>query len=381
MQYKRILSIQTDLKVKSVLLLGPRRTGKSWLLRNSVRPDLTFNLLQSDILNQLARHPASIREALVAGKKIIAIDEIQKLPFLMDEVHALIEERPDVRFFLTGSSARKLRRAGTSLMAGRARIRHLKPFVSSELEGHWQLSDRLHYGCLPPVVTSADPWYELHDYAGDYLREEIFSEGLARNIDSFARFLSVAAACQGNIVNFEKVGNDCQVPPRTVREYFHILEDTLLASLLPSFQSAGKRKAISKPKFYLFDVGVYHSLIGQRELRDPSPAFGLALESLIFQELSAWLSYNRDPRPLQHWRTHAQNEVDFVIGNDTAIEVKATRLAVPADLKGLRALAEETTLKHKIFVTRDPFERVVEGIQIIPVEVFFQKLWGGDYSF
>ncbi len=379
MQYKRILSISQELKSKSVLLLGPRRTGKSWLIRNSVQPDMTFNLLQADVLNQLARHPSSIREALVPGKKIIAIDEIQKLPFLMDEVHALIEERPDVRFFLTGSSARKLRRQGTSLMAGRARTRHLKPFVSAELEENWNLSERLHFGCLPPVVTSSDPWNELHDYAGDYLREEIVSEGLARNIDSFARFLSVAATCQGTIVNFEKVGNDCQVPPRTVREYFHILEDTLLASLLPSFQSAGKRKAISKAKFYLFDVGVYHSLIGQRELRDSTPAFGLALESLIFQEISAWLSYTRDPRPLSHWRTHTQNEVDFVIGDDTAIEVKATRFAVQSDLKGMRALSEETTLKRKIIVTRDTNERLIDDINIVPVEVFLKRLWSGEF--
>ena len=380
MQYNRIFNPQTDLLHKSVLLLGPRRTGKSWIIRNSVKADLNFNLLLANTLNQLARRPSLIRESLVDSVKLIAIDEIQKLPFLMDEIHALIEERPDIRFFITASSARKLRNQGTSLMAGRARTRHLKPFVSAELLDHWDLDQRLHYGCLPAVVTSHDPWSELQDYAGDYLREEIAGEGLARNIDSFARFLAVAATCQGQIVNFEKAGNDCQVPPRTVREYFHILEDTLLAKLLPSFQSKGTRKAISKAKFYLFDVGVYHSLMGQKELKDHTPAYGLALESLIFQEISAYLSYKRDSRPLQHWRTHTQNEVDFVIGDDTAIEVKSTKLASSSDLKGMRALATDNTFKNKILVTRDSQERVIDGIQILPVALFLSRLWRGEYA-
>ena len=165
-----------------------------------------------------------------------------------------------------------------------------------------------------------------------------------------------------------------------MREYFHILEDTLLAKLLPLFQSKGTRKEISKAKFYLFEVGVYHSLMGQKELKDHTPAYGLALESLIFQEISAYLSYKRDSRPLQHWRTHRQNEVDFVIGDDTAIEVKSTKLTATSDLKGMRALAADNAFKNKILVTRDSQERVIDGIQILPVALFLSRLWRGEYA-
>jgi len=382
MQFIRKIGLEKDLEAKSVLLLGPRRTGKSWLIRNVVKPDLFFNLLLAETYTSLNQRPGLLRERLTPSTRLIAIDEIQRIPSLMDEIHALIEDFPEIRFLLSGSSARKLRQQHTSLMAGRARTRHLFPLVGPELPSMlWPLEKRLVHGSLPAVVTADDPWEELKDYTGDYLREEIAAEGYARNLDAFSRFLPVAAACQAGEVNFEKVASDCQVPARTVREYFHILEDTLIGTLLPTFKSGSKRKPTSKPKFFLFDIGVHNALAGKRALAQADSQLGTAMESVVFQELCAYLSYVRDDRPLTYWRTQTGQEVDFVVGDELAIEVKSTRLATDSDAKGLRAFAQETVLRRRLLVTRDPHRRTLaDGTEVLPFETFSQALWSGEFA-
>lgn len=382
MQFQRIINLHKDLERKSVLLLGPRRTGKSWLIKNAVKPDLSFNLLLAETFTSLMQRPGLLRERLTPSTRLIAIDEIQRVPSLMDEIHALIEDFPALRFLLTGSSARKLRQQHTSLMAGRARTRHLFPLVGPELPiALWPLEKRLLHGSLPAVVTSPEPWDELKDYAGDYLREEIAAEGYARNLDAFARFLPVAAACQASEVNFETVASDCQVPARTVREYFHILEDTLVGSFLTTFKAGSKRKPTTRPKFFLFDIGVHNALAGTRALAQADRQLGTAMESVVYQELRTYLSYLRDERPLTFWRTQTGQEVDFVIGDEIAIEVKATRLANDADAKGLRAFAQETTLRRRLIVSRDPHRRTLaDGTEVFPFESFSESLWAGEFT-
>jgi predicted AAA+ superfamily ATPase len=220
---------------------------------------------------------------------------------------------------------------------------------------------------------------ELKDYAGDYLREEIAAEGYARNLDAFARFLSIAATCQAAEVNFERVASDCQVPARTVREYFHILEDTLIGTLLKPFSGTTRRKAVSRSKFFLFDVGVHNALTGTGFGERVDALLGTQMESIVFQELKAALSYARDDRPLTYWRTQGGGfEVDFVIGDDVAIEVKSTRSSVDSDLKGLRALGEECPMRRRLLVSRDPLRRVSsDGIEWIPFGDFTTELWQG----
>lgn len=380
MQYKRILSLSECLAPKSVLLLGPRRTGKSWLLRHSLPPHTALNLLHSETYARLSQNPGLLRELVTQQTSLVSIDEIQRLPWLMNDIHALIEERPDIRFVLTGSSARKLRSQFTSLMAGRARTHHLHPLVEPELANvQWPLEKRLAFGSLPAVVSSSEPMADLSDYAGDYLREEIAAEGYARNLEAFARFLPVAAACQSAEVNFEKVASDCQVPARTVREYFHILEDTLVGTLLPPFTGSTKRKPVSRSKFFLFDIGVHNALVGLKSLPTSDALLGAQMESVVFQEIRAWLSYTRDSRPLTYWRTQGgRYKVDFVIGDEVAIEVKASRTTHSNDLKGLKALSEERKFRRKILVSRDPLRRETpEGFELWPFEAFAAELWSG----
>jgi len=233
-----------------------------------------------------------LRESITSKHRLVVIDEIQKLPLLMDEVHSLIEER-GTRFILTGSSARKLRRSHTSLMAGRATRLLLHPFTAQELGEKFDLDQRLQFGGLPPVTLQDGPddaWRELNDYTGDYLKEEILAEALVRKIDAFSRFLQVAATANGEILNFESVASDAQVPARTIREYFALLEDTLIGSTLEPIQWKGSkaRKCTATAKFYFFDCGVLNALLKRKHLRSDSPEFGNLFETWIYQELRTY---------------------------------------------------------------------------------------------
>lgn len=375
MYVRRLIPIQKALQRKSVLLLGPRRTGKSALVQKEVQAARVYNLLQSDVFQRLSQRPSLIRESLTPRDRLIVIDDIQKLPVLMDEVHAMIEETP-TRFLLTGSSARKLRRSHTSLMAGRAKSLRLFPFVSAEIED-FDLKRALNFGTLPPVYLSDDPWDELSTYVGDYLKEEILAEALTRRIENFSRFLHTAALTNGELVNFEAVASDAQVPARTVREYYALVGDTLMGNMIRSIEGTRKRKAISTGKFYFFDVGVLNSLMGRKSLPEGSPEHGKALEHLLYLELKAYSSYSGKEAEVRFWRTYQGDEVDFVVEPDAAIEVKATRLVTERHLKGFQAIQKVRRFKRRIVVSRDPEKRVLEGIEIHPVLEFLKELWGG----
>jgi len=379
----RQLNLLETLAQKSCFLFGPRQTGKSMLIRETLPAETpVYNLLDQSLWLELSAHPARLREELEARDlrdALVVVDEIEKLPTLLDEVHLLIETR-GLLFLLTGSSARKLRRTGVNLLGGRARSRYLHPFSWSELGPDFNLLKTLNHGLIPSIYSSSDPAEDLRAYLGTYLKEEIAAEGLTRKVPAFARFLEVAAACNGCMINKTEVANDAKVPRTTVIEYFEILKDTLIGYELPAWKQSQKRKAIETAKFYLFDVGVARALRKLPPLAPRSPDFGEALEHFLFHELMTWIDTRRPGMDLHYWRSTSQFEVDFILGGHTAIEVKATASVSPRDLKGLKALGEEGLLKRLLLVCQEPTPRRIGEILVLPWHVFLERLWGGAYA-
>lgn len=380
--YDRILPLREESGHKSILLLGPRQTGKTSLLKRLFPGVPFYNLLLADTFLKVSQRPQIIREelsALEAGcPQPVVIDEIQKLPVLLDEVHHMIEAM-GLRFILTGSSARKLRRGTAGLLGGRAWTRRLFPLVSCEIP-NFDLMRALNFGTIPPIYTSKFPAKDLSAYVGNYLKEEIQAEGLARRIENFSRFLQTASLYNSELVNFANVASDAGVPARTVAQYFGILEDTLVGHLLQPFVMSRKRKAISTAKFYFFDVGVCNALAGRTGIRPKTDLFGKALEHFVFTELNAFLSYRQDPRPLSFWRSKSGYEVDFMIGDEIAVEVKASSMVAERQLTGLRALSEDVTLRKKIVVSMDSSPRRLGDVDVLPVDVFLERLWAGAFA-
>jgi len=373
---ERMVDLNDLLGRKSHFLLGPRQTGKTFLIRHTLKDCRIYDLLDASIYLALSRNPGRIAEEVTPQDRVVVIDEIQRIPELLNEVHRLIEER-GIRFLLTGSSARKLRRGGVNLLGGRARTKYLHPLTYRELGEAFDLFGAIARGLLPSIYFSEDPRADLEAYAGSYLQQEIVAEGFARNIPAFSRFLRVAALCNGTIVNFTNVANDAQVPRTTVYEYFEILKDTLILHELPAWRKSRKRKPLASSKFYFFDIGVVSALQG-REFRPGTPEFGEAFETYIFHELLCYRDYMGGDA-LSYWRSTSGFEVDFVIGDHTAIEAKAKENLSPAELKSLRALAEEKKLKRFLCVSLEPRRRKVGGVTVLPYEAFLQKLWSGEY--
>ncbi len=368
-------------KEKSLFLFGPRQTGKTSLLKKLFPVAPFYNLLLSDVFFRLSQRPQLIREEVFAGKidhgKPIIIDEIQKLPVLLDEVHYLIEEK-GCRFILTGSSSRKLRRGGANLLGGRAWTRQLFPLVSCEING-FDLSRVLNFGAIPSVYYSSSPREDLEWYAGNYLKEEIQEERLVRKIENFSRFLQSAALYSAQLINFSNVASDSGIPARTVAEYFSILEETLIGNLLPAFTKTHYRKAVTTGKFYFFDVGVANFLAGRENIRPKTELYGHVLEQFIFTEIKAFLHYSRDARVLSFWRSKSGYEVDFMIGDETAIEVKSADLVTEKHCAGLKAISQDLTLKRKVIVSLDSLPRRIGDIHVFPVDVFLKMLWAGKF--
>ena len=373
---ERMVDFNDLLGRKSHFLFGPRQTGKTFLIRHTLKDCRIYDLLDSSIYLSLSRNPGRIAEELRPEDRVVVIDEIQRIPELLNEVHRLIEER-GVRFLLTGSSARKLRRGEVNLLGGRARTKHLHPLTYRELGEAFDLFRAIGRGLLPSIYFSEDPEADLDAYAGSYLQQEIVAEGFARNIPAFSRFLRVAALCNGTIVNFTNVSNDAQVPRTTVYEYFEILKDTLMLHELPAWRKSKKRKPLASSKYYFFDIGVVSALQG-REFRPGTPEFGEAFETYIFHELVCYRDYTGGDA-LSYWRSTSGFEVDFVIGDHTAIEVKAKENLSPAELKSLRALAEEKKLKRFLCVSLEPRRRKIGVVTVLPYEDFLQELWRGAY--
>jgi len=374
---ERVLNLPFFLQKKSHFLFGPRQTGKTSLIRHSLKGVRSYDLLDNSVYLSLSQDPGRIAQEINPRDKIVVVDEIQRLPILLNEVHRLIEER-GIRFLLTGSSARKLRRGGVNLLGGRARTKYIHPLTYRELGNQFNLFKAIERGLLPSIYLSDDPRADLQAYTGSYLQQEIVAEGVTRNVPAFSRFLKVAALCNGTVVNFTNVSNDAQVPRTTVYEYFEILKDTLLLYELPAWRKSKKRKPLTSSKYYFFDVGVVATLQG-RQFRPGTPEFGEALETYLMHELVSYSDYISG-EPLSYWRSTSGFEVDFILGDHTAIEVKAKENVSAHDLKPLRALAEEKKLKRYLCVSLEPRRRNLEKVTILPIREFLEALWGREYS-
>ncbi len=368
--------LRKTLAQKSVILLGARQTGKSSLIRHEVAADRVVNLLDQATFLNLSRRLSTLRESLSSSDKVIVIDEIQKLPQLMDEVHLMIEEQRRI-FLLTGSSARKLNRSHTKLMAGRARSLRMHPLVSAEIPDY-DLARVLSFGCLPSVYLSQTPYDDLIDYVGDYLQQEILAEALTRGIDQYSRFFTQVATCATQILNIEKLASDAQLSPTTVRRYMDILSDTLIAEQLEPWRKGRKRKAIASTKLIFFDVGVCNALMGIKQYSGLDANAGWQFEQFIGQELLAFRDYCARDLSINFWRSTDKQEVDFVLGDSVAIEVKHTSLVSERDLKGLLAIQEENRFRRLIAVSKDPQKRKIGEIEIIPFRDFLQMLWNNE---
>lgn len=373
----RNLDLIDILNKKSCFLWGARQTGKSTLIHHTLQGHPLYNLLDSRTLLRLSQAPERLGEE-IGNAKIAIIDEIQMLPELLNEVHRLIEER-GTHFLLTGSSARKLRRGGANLLGGRARTRVLHPLTSRELGNRFNLLHALDAGLLPSIYFSDAPYEDLAAYAGDYLKQEIAAEGATRNMPAFSRFMEVAALCNGQQINFTEIANDAQVPRTTIHEYFQILLDTLIAFELPAWQKTRTRKAISTSKFYFFDVGVARILQHRKGLQARSPEFGDAFEAHMHHEIRAFLDYS-GTGGLAYWRSTAQHEVDFVVMDQLAVEVKAKATVTAQDMKGLKALKEENLLKHYVLVCLEEKPRAHDGIHVLPWKMFLDQLWARAFG-
>ncbi len=383
--YSRILDIKKTLIRKSVIILGPRQTGKSTWLRKYFPSAYYIDLLQPQLFREISSNPEQLSEIISFEKnkhQLFIIDEIQSIPILLNEIHRLIEENKQIRFILTGSSARKLKRTGSNLLGGRLSRFYFHPLVYPEYSTkkyNISLEKILNCGTIPFILDSADPYDDLSDYVGLYLKEEIQAEGLSRSIDNFSRFLQAAALCQSEQINFTQLGNDAQIPPRTIIDYFRILEDTLVGHLLPGFIKSTSRKAMTSAKFYFFDIGIGNALIKRKRIEPETPEFGKNLEQLIFLELLAYKDYRCKDLELSYWRSTSKFEVDFVLelGNKIlGIEVKSKKNPAPKDYKGLFALAEDIPKLQKICICRCSTARTTkDGVTLMPVEKFLKMLW------
>jgi predicted AAA+ superfamily ATPase len=375
-EINRALDLRSLLAKKSFFLFGPRSTGKSTLIRQQLAAEaFVIDLLDSRNFLRLAATPGDL-EAMVAasGKSLVVIDEVQRVPELLNEVHRLIETKR-LRFLLTGSSARKLRRGQANLLAGRVWEARLFPLIYLEIPD-FDLDRYLLHGGLPMVWLGDEPAEELDAYAHTYLTEEIMAEGLVRKLPPFSRFLRAMALSNGEMLNFTKLASDCQVPPSTVSEYVALLEDTLVGHLLPAWTASKKRKAIRTAKFYFFDCGVTHLLAGTRTLDRNSDLYGKSFEQFIGGEIRAWLGYNRIKQPLSYWRSAHGDEVDFLIGENVAVEIKSGTRVSWRDFKGLDRLAEEGVFKHYLLVSQDPTEMLDGPRHALPWQSFLDGLRG-----
>jgi len=378
---KRLINLALPSK-QSAFLWGPRKTGKSTYLKERFPQSLVYNFLDTDLVLDFAKRPALLREQLLAQddnvlKYPIILDEVQKVPQLLDEVHWLIEDR-GLQFILCGSSARKLKRGQANLLGGRAWRFEMFPLVSAEIEIA-DLLTVLNRGLIPSHYLEEQYQKSLRAYTTDYLKEEVFAEGLTRNIPAFSRFFEAIGYSHGELTNFSNIARECGVDSKTVKEYYQILEDTLLGTMIAPFKRRQSRQVISQtPKFYLFDVGVAGALTKRHLTEERGELFGKAFEHFIFMELRAHSSLRDLHYAINFWRTKSGLEADFVLGDgQVAIEVKGSSRVDRKELRPLMAFREEYSPRQTLVVCNERVERIHEQIRILPWRVFLRELWDG----
>jgi uncharacterized protein len=371
--YSRLISPP---KSQSYFLFGPRGTGKSSWVQSHYHGSSTYiDLLDDDVFRRLLAHPKALSDLMPANTKTVVIDEVQKAPALLDEVHRLIEKRK-IQFVLTGSSARKLRRQGVNLLAGRALNLSMLPLTAKEVGEDFDLPRALKTGMLPMAVTSEEPLRYLSAYARTYLKEEIEQEGLTRSIGSFARFLEVASFSQASILSTATIAREAQVHRKVVEDYFSILRDLMLSYELPVFAKKAKRDLMTKRKFYFFDVGLYRTLRPKGPLDSASEATGPAFETLCLQELMALNHYLDRGFEFFHWRTRRHEEVDLILYGENglkALEFKSSARLRESDFAGLMIFAQDYPQSQRFLVYAGQEKRLYKGISLVPAKDFFRE--------
>ena len=366
---------------QSFFLFGPRGTGKSSWIQHEYPEALVVDLLKPEVYREMSARPERLAELVLANSDShpIVVDEVQRVPELLNVVHGLVERRSGLQFVLTGSSARKLRRGGVDLLAGRALHRSLHPFMAAELP-EFSLDDALVVGMVPLVVASPEPAEVLKAYASLYLEEEVRFEGWARNVGNFARFLEVVSFSHASVLNVSNVARECQIERKTVAAYIEVLEDLLLSFRLPVFTRRARRKTSVHPKFYLFDAGVFRSLRPRGPLDRAAEIDGGAFEGLVAQHLRAWIAYSNTNYDLYYWRTRAGVEVDFILygeGGFWAVEVKNTATVRSQDLRALQSFHEDYPECTPLFVYRGDRRLLIDGILCVPGDEFLVNLKPG----
>ena len=369
-------------KGRSAFLWGPRKTGKTTYLKERFPEALVYDFLKTDLFVEFSKNPSLLREQLLAKEtKLlqhpILLDEVQKVPQILDEVHWLMENK-GLQFILCGSSARKLKRGQANLLGGRAWRYEMFPLVSTEI-GKVDLLRALNQGLIPSHYLQEDHRKSLKAYVQDYLKEEVFAEGLTRNIPAFSRFFDAMGYSHGQLTNYSNIARDCGVDAKTVREYYQILVDTLLGTMIEPFKKRQHRQVIGKmPKFYLFDVGIA-GILTQRHLeQERGEVFGKAFEHFLLMELMAYRSYAELDFPIHFWRTKSGLEVDFILGaGEVALEVKGTSRVDQSDLKSLKTFGQEQRPAKTLLVCNEKTARVTGKIRILPWRDFLTDLWEG----
>ena len=364
---------------KSAFLWGPRKVGKTYWISHTLSGAEVIDLLKTDTLAEYISRPALLRERYQNRKGLIVIDEVQKIPPLLDEVHWLIENK-GMSFLLTGSSARKVRRGHANLLGGRAWRRTMTPLSYMEVTD-FNLERIMVSGLLPPHYLSINPMEDLRSYIADYLKEEIISEALTQNIPAFNEFLRVAAITSSELINYVNIARETGVSHKVVRTYFDILEDTYLGFRIPPWKKSKNRRMIATEKFYLFDVGVANFL-ARRQPKIGSQEFGKAFEHFILMELKAYQSYRNPDMPLTFWRTSTGREVDFILGDkDLAIEIKGSSRIHEGDLGALQSLLEDGPVKKCCIICLEKQPRqLTRNIEAMPWQMFIERLWGGEFE-
>lgn len=376
--YRRIFDIENRLD-EAMFLFGGRQTGKSTLLKERFPKAVYIDLLKSDVRNRFKQHPEEFRESLLRypPETLVIVDEIQKVPDLLDEVHWLMVEK-GLWFILSGSSARKIKKSGANNLGGRAIPETLFPLVSAEIPD-FDLERAVQNGMIPRHYAVANARNRMRAYIDLYLKEEIIEEALVQNADEFVRFMEVAAIMDGEILNYENVASDCEVSANTVKAYYKILVDTLLGFEVPAYRKVIKRKLYKAPRFYYFDVGIANHLTKRYHLAPRTPEYGHAFEHLIMQEIAAYLGYTNSDEELTYWHTYENLEVDAVIGDArVAIEIKSKEHIDHYDKKGVTEFAKEHPDTRQIIVSRDRISRRSGDVDLYYVTDFFKALWAGE---
>ena len=376
--YKRIFDIENQLD-EAMFLFGARQVGKSTLLKERFPNAIKYDLLKSDLRRRLSRNPETFREALSSKPEgtLVIVDEIQKVPDLLDEVHWLMVEKK-LRFILSGSSARKLKRSGANTLGGRAQPRTLFPLVWPEVTD-FEIDKAVQNGMIPRHYMVNNATDRLEGYVNIYLKEEIQDEALVQDIEIFERFMEVAAISDGEMINYENIASDCGIAAKTAKAYFQILKDTLVGFEIPAYRKVIKRRLVQAPRFYYFDVGLANYLLGRNSLKRGTVEYGHAFEHLVMQEIVAYHGYSRSREAVSYWRTYTGIEVDAVIGDaKVAIEIKSSEEIKTKHKAGLNAFKEEHPDARLILVSLDPITRISENKELIYVTDFFKMLWNGE---